>query len=128
MERDIVTRTRRDEHLYIHRGWPQRKEFRAIVKTAVLLGDSLTLLVLQELVAGPRRFTALQMATDIGASMLTPRLRRLCESGMLTRHMYLEIPPHVEYELTDKGRAALPVLDVLRAYGERWLSSHRAKL
>lgn len=99
----------------------QRPEsFCGIAQAAALLGDTWTLLLLRELAGGPRRFTKLEELTGISPRVLTDRLRGLCERDMMTRHMYPEIPPRVEYELTKKGRAALPVLDALRTYGEQW--------
>jgi DNA-binding HxlR family transcriptional regulator len=92
-----------------------------VAAAAALLGDAWTLLLLRDLAGGPRRFTELEASTGISPRVLTDRLRALCAQGVMTRRMYAEIPPRVEYALTDKGRAALPVLDVLRAYGEQWL-------
>ena len=48
-------------------------------------------------------------------------LRALCDQGLMTRRMYPEIPPRVEYELTDKGRDVIPIIEALRDYGARWL-------
>lgn len=95
--------------------------FCGVAAAASLLGDTWTLLLLRELATGPRRFTELEAGTGISPRVLTDRLRSLTHRGMLTRQMFAEIPPRVEYTLTDMGRAALPVLAALRAYGERWL-------
>src|SRR5437867_11478300 len=92
--------------------------FCGVAAAASLLGDAWTLLLLRDLANGPRRFKELEASTGISPRVLTDRLRALCVQGMMTRHMYPEIPPRVEYRLTDKGRDALPVLDVLRSYGE----------
>ena len=95
--------------------------FCGVAAAAELLGDAWTLLLVRDLANGPRRFTELEASTGISPRVLTDRLRSLCDRGLMTRRMYPEIPPRVEYELTEKGRAALPVLDALRAYGEQWL-------
>ncbi len=95
--------------------------FCGVAAAAALLGDAWTLLLLRDLANGPRRFKELEASTGISPRVLTDRLRALCDKGMMTRRMYAEIPPRVEYELTAKGRDALPVLDVLRSYGEKWL-------
>jgi DNA-binding HxlR family transcriptional regulator len=100
---------------------PGGESFCPVAEAAALLGDTWTLLLLRELAGGPRRFKELEASTGISPRVLTDRLRALCERGMMTRRMYPEIPPRVEYELTEKGRDALPVLDALRAFGERWL-------
>jgi DNA-binding HxlR family transcriptional regulator len=100
---------------------PGGESFCPVAEAASLLGDTWTLLLLRELGGGPRRFKELEASTGISPRVLTDRLRALCERGMMTRRMYAEIPPRVEYELTEKGRDALPVLDALRAFGEKWL-------
>ena len=100
---------------------PGGDTFCGVAAAAALLGDAWTLLLLRDLANGPRRFKQLESSTGISPRVLTDRLRALCDQGVMTRRMYPEIPPRVEYQLTDKGREALPVLDVLRTYGEKWL-------
>ena len=79
------------------------------------------LLLVRDLADGPGRFTELQASTGISARVLTDRLRFMVAEGLVTRKMFAEIPPRVEYALTVKGRDALPILDALRTYGEKWL-------
>jgi DNA-binding HxlR family transcriptional regulator len=95
--------------------------FCGVAAAAGLLGDAWTLLLVRDLEDGPRRFTELEASTGISPRVLTDRLRSLCDCGLMTRRMYPEIPPRVEYELTDKGRDVIPIIESLRAYGERWL-------
>jgi DNA-binding HxlR family transcriptional regulator len=102
-------------------GRPPDGAFCGVAAAAELLGDAWTLLLVRDLAGGPRRFTALQASTGISARVLTDRLRALCDRGLMTRRRYPEIPPRVEYELTEKGRDVLPILDALRAYGTKWL-------
>ena len=97
--------------------------FCGVAAAAALLGDAWTLLLVRDLANGPRRFTQLQASTGISPRVLTDRLHALVERGVMTRRMYPEIPPRVEYELTEKGRDVLPIIAALRAYGERWMSS-----
>jgi DNA-binding HxlR family transcriptional regulator len=93
-----------------------------VAAAAKLLGDKWTLIVLRDLAGGPRRFTELERSgAGISPSILAARLRELEEQGIVTRTCYPEIPPRVEYTLTQKGRAALPVVEALRTYGTRWL-------
>lgn len=92
-----------------------------IDRAAELLGDAWTLLLLRDLAAGARRFTDLEGSTGMSPRVLSQRLRELTARGVVSRRSFAEIPPRVEYSLTEKGRAALPVIDVLRAYGEQWL-------
>ena len=100
---------------------PGGEGFCGVAAAAALLGDAWTLLLVRDLAGGAKRFTALQASTGISPRVLTDRLKAMTEQGLLTRRMYPEIPPRVEYELTAKGCAVLPIIDALRAYGERWL-------
>lgn len=98
-----------------------------IERAAQLLGDAWTLLLLRDLANGPRRFTDLEASTGMSPRVLSQRLRELVSRGMINRRSFNEIPPRVEYSLTEKGCAALPVIDVLRAYGEQWLRDEVAE-
>jgi DNA-binding HxlR family transcriptional regulator len=60
-------------------------------------------------------------STSSSPRVLTDRLRTMTAQGLVTWTVFPEIPPRVEYELTEKGRAVLPILDALHAFGERWL-------
>jgi DNA-binding HxlR family transcriptional regulator len=78
------------------------------------------LLILRELVDGIRRFSDLQRALQgVSQKVLTAQLRDLETDGVVHRTVYPEVPPRVEYALTDLGVALLPVLDGLHAWGER---------
>lgn len=92
-----------------------------IARTADLLGDWWTPLVVRELLFGRRRFNDIQDALDVNRSVLTQRLVRLTDDGMVERRRYQHHPPRYEYHLTDKGRALWDVISVMWAYGERWL-------
>lgn len=69
---------------------------------------------------GPLRFSDLEAAIDIAPNTLSTRLTEFTETGLLTRHAYNEIPPRVEYEMTDKSRDLKPLFDVLA----EWTSQH----
>ena len=78
------------------------------------------LLILRELVDGIRRFSDLQRALEgVSQKVLTAQLRDLETDGVVHRTVLPEVPPRVEYALTDLGVALLPVLDGLHAWGER---------
>jgi DNA-binding HxlR family transcriptional regulator len=99
-----------------------------IALAAKLLGDKWTLIVLRDLAKGPCRFKSLeQSAEGISPSMLTARLRDLEERGLISRRSYNEIPPRVEYTLTDKGQDVLPVIEALRQYGSKWLMAQASR-
>jgi Predicted transcriptional regulators len=93
-----------------------------VTRAAKLLGDHWTLLIVHDLANGCRRFHQLQESTGMSPGVLSGRLRHLEAAGMITRRQYSEIPPRVEYTLTEKGRAVLPIIELLRDYGETWLA------
>jgi DNA-binding HxlR family transcriptional regulator len=98
-----------------------------IAEAARLLGDKWTLIILRDLMEGPCRFKDLErMGEGISPSVLTARLHDLEDQGILVRKAYREIPPRVEYCLTQKGNDAMAVVQALRKYGEKWLLSEDA--
>ncbi len=100
---------------------PGGESFCGVAAAVAVLGDSWTLLLVRDLADEPRRFTALQASTGISPRVLTDRLHKMMREGLVTRHIYAEIPPRVEYALTPKGRDAVAVVAALRTYGEKWL-------
>jgi DNA-binding HxlR family transcriptional regulator len=86
-----------------------------------LVGDKWTLLIVRDLAAGPRRFVELQrVLPGISTEQLRSRLNRMVADGMLTRKRYREVPPRVEYELTERARGLMPVLGELARWGYEW--------
>ncbi|MFA9270723.1 MAG: winged helix-turn-helix transcriptional regulator [Baekduiaceae bacterium] len=86
-----------------------------------LVGDKWTLLIVRDLAAGPRRFVELQrVLPGISTEQLRSRLNRMVADGLLTRQRYREVPPRVDYELTERAQALLPVLGALARWGYRW--------
>ena len=80
------------------------------------------MLVIRDLADGNRRFCELERSLDgISPRTLSLRLRALEDCGVVERHTYPEVPPRVEYALTEKGRALSPLIDDMREYGSRWL-------
>jgi DNA-binding HxlR family transcriptional regulator len=105
-----------------------REDHCPIAEAAKLLGDKWTLILLRDLARGACRFKALvESGEGISPSILTGRLRELEDKGIISRKSYAEIPPRVEYALTEKGRDVLPVIEALRVYGSRWCTSHSKK-
>ena len=92
-----------------------------VSRAARVLGDECTLLVLRDLALGPRRFGQLLGSAAGNTRMLSGRLRRLTDAGILERRPVHGRPPGVEYALTEMGRDLLPAIAVLRTLGERWL-------
>lgn len=86
-----------------------------------LVGDKWTLLIVRDLISGPRRFVELQrVLPGISTEQLRSRLNRMVADGMLTRKRYREVPPRVDYELTDRAIALAPVLGELARWGHVW--------
>lgn len=86
-----------------------------------LVGDKWTLLIVRDLLSGPRRFVELQrVLPGISTEQLRSRLNRMVADGMLTRKRYREVPPRVDYELTERSRKLAPVLGQLARWGYEW--------
>jgi DNA-binding HxlR family transcriptional regulator len=99
-----------------------------VCRTAEVVCGKWTLLVIRDLAAGRSRFCELERSLQgISPRTLSLRLRALEEEGIVARHTFPEVPPRVEYVLTAKGRALVPLIEDMRAYGERWLSSCAAE-
>jgi DNA-binding HxlR family transcriptional regulator len=89
---------------------------------AEIVSGKWTLLLIRDLADGSRRFCALERSLQgISPRTLSLRLRALEEQGVVERHTYPEVPPRVEYALTDKGRDLAPLIEDMREYGRRWL-------
>jgi len=94
----------------------------AVAASADIIGAKWTTLLIYDLAAGARRFRELeQSCCGISSRTLAERLRALEVAGIVRRHSYPESPPRVEYELTDKGRDLLPVIEAMTAFGRSWL-------
>jgi DNA-binding HxlR family transcriptional regulator len=92
-----------------------------IARATDLIGDWWTPLVLREAFYGRRRFDEFQTALDVPRAVLTARLKRLVDEGMMERVGYQESPPRYEYRLTEKGRAFWDVLAAMFQWGSEWM-------
>ncbi len=93
-----------------------------IAHTATLIGDRWTPLIVRDLAPGCRRFSELERSLEgISPKTLSHRLRRLEDAGVITRACFAEMPPRVEYGLTDKGHALLAVVESMRDFGVNWI-------
>jgi DNA-binding HxlR family transcriptional regulator len=89
-----------------------------------VVGDKWTLLIVRDLASGPRRFVELQrVLPGISTEQLRSRLNRMVADGMLTRRRYREVPPRVEYELTERAYALMPVVGEVARWGYEWVWS-----
>ncbi len=99
-----------------------RAETCAVAACAEIIGAKWTALLVHDLSEGPRRFSELEHSCcGISPRTLAERLRGLEDEGIVVRHSYAESPPRVEYELTEKGRSLLPIIDAMRDFGHEWL-------
>jgi DNA-binding HxlR family transcriptional regulator len=91
-------------------------------RTAEIVCGKWTLLLVRELAVGRSRFCELERSlAGISPRTLSLRLRALEEEAIVERHTFPEVPPRVEYALTEKGRALVPIIEDMREYGEDWL-------
>lgn len=89
---------------------------------AEIISGKWTLLLIRDLAEGSRRFCELERSLQgISPRTLSLRLRALEDEGIVERCTYPEVPPRVEYALTDKGLALVPLIEDMRNYGRRWL-------
>lgn len=89
--------------------------------TLTLIGDKWKVLILRDLMPGTKRFGELKKSIGhVSQKVLTAQLRDMEENGLLHRRTYAEVPPRVEYSLTDLGRSLKPVLDALQEWGARY--------
>jgi len=92
-----------------------------IARTADLIGDWWTPIVMREACLGRRRFEEFQKALNLSRGVLAQRLGRLVDEGLLEKRLYEERPPRYEYRLTAKGRDFYPVLAAMWRWGSDWL-------
>lgn len=95
----------------------------SIARTLDVVGEWWTLLILRDAFRGTRRFDDFQESLGLARSVLTARLGKLTEHGVLERRQYSDHPPRYEYHLTDKGRALFPVMAALIHWGDEWAPS-----
>jgi len=94
----------------------------SVAACAEIIGAKWTALLVHDLSEGPRRFSELERACPgISPRTLSERLRVLEEQEIVVRRSYNETPPRVEYELTAKGEALLPIIAQMRRFGHDWL-------
>ena len=93
--------------------------------TLTLISDKWKVMILRDLLPGTKRFGELKKSIGhVSQKVLTAQLRQMEESGLLTRKVYAEVPPRVEYTLTELGYSLKPILDAMRSWGE----AYRTKL
>lgn len=92
--------------------------------TLTLIGDKWKVLILRDLLSGTKRFGELKRSIgSVSQKVLTAQLRAMEGSGLLTRTVYAEVPPRVEYSLTELGESLKPILDAMWNWGEGYKAS-----
>ena len=92
--------------------------------TLTLIGDKWKVLILRDLMPGTKRFGELKKSVgNVSQKVLTAQLRAMEENGLVHREVYAEVPPRVEYSLTELGKSLRPVLDSMQAWGEGYKAS-----
>jgi DNA-binding HxlR family transcriptional regulator len=95
-----------------------------VCRTAEIVCGKWTLLIIRDLAEGRSRFCELERSlAGISPRTLSLRLRALEEEGIVARRTFPEVPPRVEYALTEKGRALVPIVEDMRTYGTKWLGA-----
>ena len=92
--------------------------------TLLLLSNKWTILILRDLLTGTKRFGELKKSlSGVSQKVLTANLRSLEEKGIIEREVFQEVPPRVEYTLTDLGKTLEPIIDSMHAWGEFYKST-----
>lgn len=94
--------------------------------TLTLIGDKWKVLILRDLLPGTKRFGELKKSIgSVSQKVLTAQLRDMEAKGLVHRQVYAEVPPRVEYSLTDLGKSLRPILEALQAWGEGYQAQAR---
>lgn len=89
--------------------------------TLMLIGDKWKVLILRDLINGTKRFGELKKSIgSVSQKVLTSQLRDMEEKGLVNRKVYAEVPPRVEYSLTETGHSLKPVLDAMSDWGKEY--------
>ena len=92
--------------------------------TLTLISDKWKVLIIRDLLTGTKRFGELKKSIgSVSQKVLTSQLRQMEESGLLTRKVYPEVPPRVEYTLTELGKSFMDVIDYMKNWGDNNLPS-----
>ena len=92
--------------------------------TLMLISDRWKVLIIRDLLDGTKRFGEMKRSVgNISQKVLTANLRAMEESGLLTRKVYPEVPPRVEYTLTETGYSLKPILDAMKEWGTNYKNS-----
>src|SRR5581483_10615986 len=101
---------------------PPTDDLCPVARTAEIISGKWTLLIIRDLATGTKRFSQLERSLHgISPKTLSERLFSLEHEGIITRQTFAEVPPKVEYTLTEKGQDLVSLIETMRSYGRRWL-------
>lgn len=92
-----------------------------VTEAMEILGKKWVIVILYQLLSGSKRFCQLEGDTEVSGRLLSERLKELEAAGMVTRTIYAEVPPRVEYQLTEKGREVEPIISQIYGWSLKWL-------
>src|SRR5713226_2807332 len=93
-----------------------------VARTAKIISRKWTILIIRDMASGIKRFNQLERSLyGISPKTLSERLRYLEEEGIVLRQTFAEVPPRVEYSLSEKGHDLIDVIECMRCYGKQWL-------
>ena len=94
--------------------------------TLMLIGDKWKILILRDLLTGTKRFGELKKSIGhVSQKVLTAQLRDMEANGLVHRKVYAEVPPRVEYSLTELGQSLKPITDAMGAWGEKYQAKNQ---
>lgn len=94
--------------------------------TLMLIGDKWKVLILRDLMPGTKRFGELKKSIgSVSQKVLTAQLRDMEQNGLVSRKVFAEVPPRVEYSLTELGKSLKPILDAMSSWGNSYKDSLR---
>lgn len=100
----------------------------SVAQCLEVVGEWWTMLIIRDLVLGVRRFDEFQERLGISRNVLTQRLARLVDDGVVEKRRYQDHPPRYEYRLTEKGRDLWPILTAMRQWGDRYAAPNGPRL
>lgn len=94
--------------------------------TLMLISNKWKVLILRDLMTGTRRFGEIKKSIgNVSQKVLTAQLRDMEQNGLVSRKVYPEVPPRVEYSLTDLGKSLKPILEAMRIWGEEYQAQNQ---
>ena len=109
--------------------FPMERELPAcpVETTLLMISDKWKVLILRDLLDGTKRFSELRRSVgNVSQKVLTANLRQMERDGLVHREVYPEVPPRVEYSLTETGRTLQPIIEAMKDWGTQYKAEHAA--